>query len=310
VLAAAGLTILLWALIPVTTRIATRQIDGMSVGVFRTVGAGIVSFPILLAFRLRPPPRDRLHCGALAISALGGFVAFPVLFSLGTQLTSASHAGLVLATIPLFTGIVGTSVDRRLPRGLWIIGAMVALLGEAVMVLNAAGPGEPGATGSVIGDALVLAACIAVSAGVVAGARLGEKVGAWTATFWSIVLGATALAPWAVVEGKRLAWTLLTMSSWLALVHLALGAGVVAWASWFWAMARGGVARVAVLQFCQPLVTLVIASWLLSEPLTVPLLLSTAVILAGVVIARRGESTADTAPPSRHHRRAGPYEGG
>ncbi len=64
-LAAAGLTILLWELTPVTTRIAAGQVDGTTIGVFRTVGAGIFAAPIVLAFRLRPP-RDRADWRLLA----------------------------------------------------------------------------------------------------------------------------------------------------------------------------------------------------------------------------------------------------
>lgn len=77
----------MFGLTPVTTRIATFQIDGVTVGLLRTVGAGILARPILLFFRLQPP-RCRLDQALLPTSAMGGLVGFPLLFSIGSQQTS------------------------------------------------------------------------------------------------------------------------------------------------------------------------------------------------------------------------------
>jgi uncharacterized membrane protein HdeD (DUF308 family) len=117
-LAAAGLTIVLFTLTPVTTRFAAVQIDGTTIG--RTVGAGVLAIPIVLLLRLRRPRRAS-HWDLLLVSALGGFVGFPLLFSMGTQRTSARHAALIMAAIPLFTGLIGTATERRLPHAQWFL---------------------------------------------------------------------------------------------------------------------------------------------------------------------------------------------
>jgi hypothetical protein len=93
VLAAAATTIILFALTPATTLVAAAQIDGLSIGIIRTVGGGLVALPLLLVFRLRPPQRWN-DWKLLILSAIGSFAGFPILFSLGSQRTSASHAAL------------------------------------------------------------------------------------------------------------------------------------------------------------------------------------------------------------------------
>lgn len=286
--AAAGLAILLFALTPVTTRIAAAQIDGFTLGVFRTVGAGIVATPILLLLRLRPPNRAPLW-GLLLISALGGFVGFPLLFSMGTQRTSACHAALIMATAPLLTGLIGMATERRLPRMQWLLGAAIAFAGETVLIVSTQRGAVPtiGTATSALGDALVLAGCVSAATSFVAGARLTEHIGSWAATFWALVLASIALAPLAFIEASQTEWTSLTASSWVALLHLAVGAGVVGWASWYWALARGGIARVSVLQFFQPVVSLVFATLLLGEALSAAILLAASAILVGIAIARR-----------------------
>jgi drug/metabolite transporter (DMT)-like permease len=302
-LSAAALTILLWALTPITTRVATFQLDGVTVGLFRTVGAGVLALPLILLLRLRPPRQWR-HWRLLLLSACGGFILFPVLFSMGARRTSACHAGLIMAMMPLFTCLVGNAVKRQRPRLQWALGARIAIAGEILLVGGAHHHAAAGGQSSGLGDALVLVACLAAAASFVAGALLTEAIGAWAATFWAIVLASLMLAPWAALDAGHVGWATLLPSSWAALLHLTLGAGVLAWVAWFWALSRGGIARVAVLQFCQPLLSLVFAGMLLAEPLTVPLLISAAAILTGVVLARRSESLGRARPAGGRRRRA------
>ena len=46
VLAAAVTTIILFALTPATTLVAAAQIDGLSIGIIRTVGGGLVALQL------------------------------------------------------------------------------------------------------------------------------------------------------------------------------------------------------------------------------------------------------------------------
>ncbi|MFZ3359853.1 MAG: DMT family transporter, partial [Xanthobacteraceae bacterium] len=171
IIAAACSAVLLFALVPATTRIAAVQLDGLTIGLIRTTGAGLFAFPLLLILRMRPvrAPKD---WGLLLLYAFGNFAAFPILFSLGIQRTSGSHAALIMAVMPLFIGLIGMSLDRRLPRSSWFIGATIAMVGEAALVGIGHAGSSTGAT--VAGDAIVFAACTMSAAGIVAGARLSS----------------------------------------------------------------------------------------------------------------------------------------
>ena len=288
-LAAAGLTIFLWALNPITTRIATAQLTGLAVGVFRPVGAGLLAVPLLAIFRLRPP-RDRGGWTLLLLSAGGGFIGFPLLLSLGTARTSPCHAALIMAAMGLFAVLIDRAVERRIPRLQWCIGAAIALAGEAMLIGIHTGHIAGHVRASMFGDVLVLGGCLAAAASFVAGARLTTRIGAWAATFWAIALAGIGLLPIAAVMAGGSDWTALSLIDWVALLHLAFGAGLVAWIAWFWALSRGGIAQVGVLQLAQPLMSLVLAVLLLSERLTAPMIVAAIAILAGVAFARRGEA--------------------
>ena len=55
---------------------------------------------------------------------------------------------------------------------------------------------------------------------------------------------------------------------------------ILGYVGWYWALGKGGVQRIAVLQFLQPPMGVVLAIGLLGEPVTLPILISTPAILA------------------------------
>src|SRR5260370_32076426 len=116
---AAAAALLSWGATAMITRLAVLEIAPRAVGILRTVLAAVLALPLALALRLARPQGTR-EWGQLLVSALGGFVLFPVLFGLGVRYTSGSHAALVLAVSPLFTGLIAAGVGRRAPsRTLW-----------------------------------------------------------------------------------------------------------------------------------------------------------------------------------------------
>ena len=62
---------------------------------------------------------------------------------------------------------------------------------------------------------------------------------------------------------------------------------ILGYVGWYWALAKGGIARIATIQFFQPISGLILAAILLGEQLTLPLAIASAVILAGVYLAQR-----------------------
>jgi len=288
VFGAAFVTIFLFALTPITTRVALHQIDSLGLGLMRIVVAAPFAGLLLLARRLRPPIADRTQCKLLAISAVSGFIGFSLLFSFGSQRTSALHAGFGLALSPLFTGLIGLAVDRRRPRSGWLLGAAIAMAGEAGLLMVRFG--DLSQSGSIVGDLLVLAAASSNAIGFVAGSQLTARTDSWTATFWGVLIAGLVLAPALWFDVDLVMWKRFDLTTWIALGHLALGATVIGYMAWFYALARGGLARVSVLQFLQPIFTIIFAGVLLGERLTAAELLMGATILIGVIIARQSRA--------------------
>ena len=223
----------------------------------------------------------------LVISSLGGFVIFPILFSLGQSHTSASHAGLILAVLPAITGLIIFTLERRRPPGLWWLGVGIAGAGTAALIGLRLGF-EAGGDDPLLGDLIILSGSVVVCLGYVAGGRLGQLgYSAWSATFWGIAMAGLVLAPVLAFQGTGFDWAAVGTESWLSILYLALASSILAYAAWYWALSKGGIGRIGLLQFCQPAATLAFAALILGEPLTPPLLGAGAAILLGVFIARR-----------------------
>ena len=279
------LCMVIWGASPVATRVATEDLEPLVVAVLRTVLAGLIAVPLVAASGLRPPSNRHSRL-LLAVSAASGFVIFPVVYTLGQERTSAMHGVAILAGLPVFTGLWAALATRRLPGAWWFSGCAVALAGDAVIIAVRTG-GDQG-TATLGGDLLVLAAALCVSSGYVAGARLVPRgVSSATTTYFGVILGAIVLAPLgaALFAGGHVPHG--DARAWAALLFLAVMVSIVAYIGWYWALARGGIMRMAPLMFLQPISGLVLAALVLDERLTPALGLGAAAVLAGVALARR-----------------------
>ena len=279
------LVMVVWGATPVATRLATDDLEPLAVAVLRTLLAGVVAAPLLLARREALPQAGRARL-LLLVSATAGFVVFPLVYTVGQQRTSAMHGAMILAALPVFTGVYAALVARRRPGRRWLAGCAVALVGEVVIVTGHVGRG--GGEASLLGDALVAVSALVVSAGYVAGALLLPRgLSSRLTTFWGVVLGAALLAPLGAVLVAAGGPPSAGPSAWGAVLFLAVVTSIVGYVCWYWALDRGGIARISTLQFLQPLSGLVLAALVLGESPTPSLAVGAVAVVGGVAIAQR-----------------------
>jgi len=255
------------------------------VGVLRTVVAGALALPLVLLMR-HPLPAGSRARGTLAFSGFAAFVAFPLMFSEGQAMTSAMHGALILATLPVFTSLFGTIVERRRISAAWVAGCAVALLGEAAVIVWRTAGSSSGA--SVRGDLIVLASSVVCAMGYVAGARLTQGgYQSVSTTLWGAGGAAVVLLPLMFWSVSANGWPTAGASAWASVLILAVLTSIIGYVAWYWALAKGGIGRIAPIQFTQPLFGLALAAMVLQER-PAPVTYAAAVaILAGAWIVQR-----------------------
>lgn len=224
----------------------------------------------------RPAPRTPWR----AVIGLGLLTSllYQVLFVTGVERTSASHAGFLIASGPLWTALIGRALGvERVGRRAWG-GLAVAFVGTVTV---ASARSASGAT--LEGNALLLAAMVAWALGTV----LSRPVlTGFPATRLAFLFTAVALPGHWLLAGPRLtrAWSSGSLSpeTWAAVVYSGLFSTGIAYALWNRSVLRIGPARTSAFTNLVPLVALSVAwAWLGERPSAVQLA-GGALVLVGI----------------------------
>ena len=269
----------MWGLAPVATRAVVAHLDPLPLLVLRLCAAGLVVLPWAVPVFRRLRPRA---AGRLIAAGLLGLVGYNLPVTVGLQWLPASTAGLLLATEPVWVLVLGRLFLGERGGGRAWLGSAVALGGVTVL----AGPGTLAAGGirALAGAGLILLSTLAFGAYTIVLRPLSEEYGAVPATAASTVAGAIPYLAFAgTLSASRLAQ--LSAPVWAELVFLALGSTVAGMLLWNRAVLAAGAARISLLLYLEPAVSVLGAVVLLGERVTVATLGGGLLILAGVAIA-------------------------
>ncbi len=229
----------------------------------------------------------------MALGAAVGVFSYAVLFMLALQQVDASRAALVVTTNPVFTTLLAAWLFGE--RLNWRIGVGLALaLVGAAMVLTRGAPWLIFTSGLGWGE-LMLIGCVASWTGyTLIGKGLLSGIDSlvtttFTAAIGTVMLWVAALAfegPAAMVN----AWQHLNMSQWGALVFIAVGSTVLAYAWYNRGIALLGAGTAASYISLVPIFGVASAVVWLGEHLDATLLMGGALAVVGLVISHRGRA--------------------
>jgi drug/metabolite transporter (DMT)-like permease len=236
----------------------------------------------------------RLPRGAAArAAALFGFtnfgLTFPLLYWSETRFPSGLSA-VLYATIPLSTALLARAMGlERLRRGN-IAGALLALLGVAVIFARSLGQG----LSAVACGALLVAATLSALSGLLL--RRGPRQGAFGANAVGAVAGLAVCLPVSLALGEPHPWPH-TFAAWWPLAYLTLAGSVTAFVLFAWLVQRWPTTRVSFISVVVPLVALVLGAAVRHERLTAGALAGGVLVLAGVMIGVRATAAGATGTP-------------
>lgn len=231
--------------------------------------------------------------GAPAVVGLGllGQAVYQVGFILGIDRTTAGAAAILIAASPLVTAAAGhlLGIDRL--RAVGWAGFLVSLAGVALVVL--AKPSGPDVAGDALGVALLLGAAVAWGLATVWSRTLLDRgATAVGLSFWGVVTALPILAAVAVPDLSGMSWARVGVPEWVAIVYSgALSTGVAYWL-WYDAVQRVGPARAAAFSNLTPFVGVAAGVAFLGEPFVPLQVLGGALVVAGLVVMRRGDRAA------------------
>jgi len=252
------------------------QLPPLFVTAGRAAFAGLLS---LLYLRVTGAPRvQRRHLAALATSALGTVVGFPLFLSLALRQVDAMHAAVVTGLMPLATAVAAAIFFRQRPsNGFWAC----AVLGCAMVLAFAAWRGDGRLSGA---DGLLLLAVASTAVGYVAGARVASELPAEQVICWVLVISLPLTLPWALAT-----WPVAPVraSAWGGFVYVTLFSMWLGFFAWYRGLALGGTVRVSQVQLVQPFLALLFAVPVLGETLDATTVLFSLAVIAVVFVSKK-----------------------
>lgn len=233
--------------------------------------------------KLLPPKGARLLVGGVA---LGIVIGFPVLTTFALQTVPAADAGVVVAAIPLVTGIVAIFLGHKRPRAMFWVASAVGTISAMVFAFTR-GNGSNGG-GEIIG---YLALCLAVlfaSLGHISGATLAAKYNPFYVISWAILFSIPVNLTATVIDliaNPITQWP--TAGSWAGFLYVSLFSILIGHYFWYSSLHTIGLVKASQLSLLQPPVTMIYAIIILGQNVTAIAWITAAAILASVAWSQR-----------------------
>lgn len=209
------------------------------------------------------------------------------------RLTSVANATLFPNLAPVFVTLLGWLLWRERVRPLFLVGMTIAILGAGLLM----GESVRLSQAHLAGDALALATALFYAGYIVAVARLRRDLSTPAIMLKSGLVTAAVLLILAAASGERL-WPQ-TAAGWATLVGLALISHAAGQSLIAYALAHLPASFSAVGLLLQPAIAALLAWLLFGEAIGGWQAAGAAVILAGIVVARRGSVTPAPTPVAR-----------
>jgi drug/metabolite transporter (DMT)-like permease len=274
------------------TKLALTDMRPLTLNALRYLLAVPFCLPLLIGQR-RPPSRSLLSM--LGLGAISGIIG-QCGQVLGVNLTAASVATVIGATIPVLFVLLATVRLRQPLAAKHVAGLACAFLGIALVAV-----GDPrhvaagGFAQGLLGDALMLISALAVAIYYVGSTELSARYSAITVTAWTTIGSALCMVP--VLIGELIVAPYRgSVTSWALALYL--GAFVSVAGSWIWFRSLARVpARIAgSLQYLQPLVGVALSAMLFGDRLDVWFAAGTILVFAGIALSSTPSRRAPVVP--------------
>ncbi len=280
-------TVTVWGATFIATKMALQEVSPATV-VWMRFGMGVVVLGATVTMRRQfaiPTKGEWMYFSLLGFI---GVAAFQWLQVNGLKTAQATTTAWIVATTPIFIAILGwLALKEKLSR-IQAGGIAAAAFGVLLIVskghLGALFTGQEG----VIGEALVLASAVTFAIFTVLSRGELARHPAARMMFYVMLLGWLFITVWIFGFGPGVnEIPNLTPKGWAAILMLGIFGSGLAYVSWYDALQALPASRAGVFINFEPLVTTMLASFMLNESITLLVLFGGAVIILGVWLVNR-----------------------
>ncbi|GAA0971448.1 DMT family transporter [Acrocarpospora macrocephala] len=281
-LAAAGVTLVLWASAFVSIRSAVASYSPGALALGRLLAGSLTLVVILLLRGERLPPRAAWP--GIVVSGVLWFGVYMVALNWGEQEVDAGTAAMLVNIGPIVIALLsGYLLKEGFPRPL-LIGLAVSFGGALLVGFSMSG----GGSSSVLGVVLCVLAAVSYAVAIVAQKPALAHASALQVTTFGCVIGAVVCLPFAgqLIDQVGSA----PLPATLNLLYLGVFPTALAFTTWAYALARTTAGKLGATTYVVPAMVVLMAWAFLAEVPGWLTLAGGALCLVGVAISRRRPS--------------------
>lgn len=279
----AFLTVCVWGTTFVSTKVL--MINGLSPAQIFTLRFAI-AYILMLAFSHKRLFADsRRDEGLMALLGITGGSLYFLSENEAMNFTTTTNTSLIVCSCPLFaTLLVRMFYKSARINTVQLLGSLLAFVGMGVVVLN----GRFVLHLSPVGDALAFTACICWAVYSLLMKMVSERYSAAFITRKVFFYGVLTITPYYIIEPGMPAMEIFLKPAVIGnLLFLGCFASMVCFLTWNWCISKLGAVKATNWVYFNPITTMMAASLILGERITVYFLLGAACILTGMYLAER-----------------------
>ncbi|RLA90809.1 MAG: EamA family transporter [Deltaproteobacteria bacterium] len=280
------LTAFFWGGTFIAGRITAQDVDPFSASFLRFAIASI--FLILITFKAegRLPKIEKKQIIPVFLLGMTGVFAYNIFFFKGLKIINAGRAAIIVACNPIFIAIFSSYFFKERLNLLKIIGIIISLIGTWIVItrgnLNEVLHGSLG-----LGEIYIFCCVFSWVAFSLIGKAVMVDISPLVAVSYSSIVGALALFPSACFEGIIKNFFSYSRIAWLSIFYLGVFGTVIGFIWYYQGIKFIGPTKASIFINFVPISAILLAFLILSEPITLSLLVGTILVSLGVYLTNR-----------------------
>jgi len=232
-----------------------------------------------------PRPKRPQIISIILLGATGIF-AYNVMFFKGLSQIEAGRASLIIATTPAFIALSSALFLGERLKPLRIMGILLSVLGAAVVISRGR---LDWVSGNVLGtgELFIFGCVLSWVAYSLIGRSVMRTLSPLAAVAYSVVIGSVALFIAACFEGLATNVNRASGLDWLAIIYMAVFATVIGFVWFYEGVKYVGATRAGLFINLVPVFAVLLAFFVLGEPITASLGAGAAMVISGVYLTNR-----------------------
>ena len=276
-------TAIFWGGTFIAGRVVARGVGPFSAAFLRFAVASIFLLLITYKIEKRLPPVRKGQVIPLILLGMTGVFSYNVFFFKGLKIIHAGRAAVIIACNPVFIALFASYLFKERLTLLKFVGIVISVAG-AIVVISRGNPIEIMKGNIGLGEFFIFCCVMSWAAYSLIGKAVMKDLSPLLSVSYSSVVGAIGLFIPAYLEGMVQHFSHYTKMEWLGIFYLGFFGTVLGFVWYYEGIKAIGATKASQFINFVPISAVVLAFFLLAEPITSSLVIGTLMVCAGVYL--------------------------